>query len=70
MAPLPVEPGGVEGLLRSYTSLVERQDLTAPFVLFAVLVSMLLGTAIVIGAGIYISAVGRKTVDKNHGIWR
>ena len=44
-------PGGLEGLVERYTELVARQDLTVGFVLVAILLSIVLGTAHAVAPG-------------------
>lgn len=44
-------PGGLEGLVQSYTDLVARQDLTVGFVLLAILLAIGLGTAHAVAPG-------------------
>lgn len=44
-------PGGLEGLVERYTELVARQDLTVGFVLLAILLAIVLGTAHAVAPG-------------------
>jgi nickel/cobalt exporter len=45
------QPGGLEGLVRSYTRLISRQALTPAFVLLAILLAVALGTAHAVAPG-------------------
>ncbi|CAN5257421.1 hypothetical protein BH23ACT9_BH23ACT9_40240 [soil metagenome] len=51
LEPVGEAAGGIAGLLESFTTLVARQDLTPGFILFAVLLSVLLGTAHAVAPG-------------------
>ncbi len=51
LQPVAAEPGGLEGLVDAYTTLVSRQDLTPAFVLLAVMLAIALGTAHAVAPG-------------------
>ncbi|MGI9018226.1 MAG: nickel/cobalt transporter [Euzebya sp.] len=51
LEPVAARPGGLEGLVESYTDLISRQTLTPAFVLLAFVLAIALGTAHAIAPG-------------------